>query len=111
MNSQSAAKVRFYSKFQVNHMHSHAQIKTNDGRRISKRLMNHWKHKFEVAETQTTFKIFMPDATVNLSPYDDMLYVDIHSELNDPSHLEQIVIDHINRMAQAEFHVEWIHKS
>ena len=40
-------------------MNSTTQISTTEARRISKRLINHWKHKFEVAETENDSKIFM----------------------------------------------------
>ncbi|MEG0346858.1 MAG: DUF2218 domain-containing protein, partial [Acinetobacter sp.] len=44
-------------------MNSTTQITTDEAKRISKRLLNHWKHKFEVAETEAYSKIFMPTAT------------------------------------------------
>ncbi len=49
-------------------MNSTTQITTHDGKRISKHLLNHWKHKFEVSETELYSKIFMPTATVTLTP-------------------------------------------
>ncbi|MEG9132014.1 DUF2218 domain-containing protein, partial [Acinetobacter baumannii] len=30
-------------------------------------------------------------------------------ELDDHNHLEKVVLDHLNRMAQQEFQVEWQH--
>ncbi|MEG0132144.1 MAG: DUF2218 domain-containing protein, partial [Acinetobacter sp.] len=51
-------------------MNSTTQIKTDEAKRISKRLLNHWKHKFEVAETEAYLKIFMPTATVILTPHE-----------------------------------------
>jgi hypothetical protein len=33
-------------------MKSTTQIETVEGKRIAKRLINHWKHKFEVEETE-----------------------------------------------------------
>lgn len=90
-------------------MNSTTQITTQEGKRISKRLINHWKHKFEVAETETDSKIFMPTATVTLTPQQEYLGVLIENQQNDVQHLEQVVIDHLNRMAQQEFNVEWTH--
>ncbi|KXZ71028.1 DUF2218 domain-containing protein [Acinetobacter venetianus] len=90
-------------------MNSTTQITTQEGKRISKRLINHWKHKFEVAETETDSKIFMPTATVTLTPQQQYLGVLIENQQDDVQHLEQVVIDHLNRMAQQEFNVEWIH--
>ena len=43
-------------------MKSTTHLLTNDGKRIAKRLVNHWKHKFEVQETEQDFKILMPTA-------------------------------------------------
>ncbi len=90
-------------------MNSTTQITTQEGKRISKRLINHWKHKFEVAETETDSKIFMPTATVTLTPQQEYLGVLIENQQDDVQHLEQVVIDHLNRMAQQEFNVEWTH--
>lgn len=90
-------------------MNSTTQITTQEGKRISKRLINHWKHKFEVAETKTDSKIFMPTATVTLTPQQQYLGVLIENQQDDVQHLEQVVIDHLNRMAQQEFNVEWTH--
>lgn len=90
-------------------MNSTTQITTQEAKRISKRLINHWKHKFEVAETETDSKIFMPTATVTLTPQQQYLGVLIENQQDDVQHLEQVVIDHLNRMAQQEFNVEWTH--
>ena len=76
-------------------MKSTTHLLTNDGKRIAKRLVNHWKHKFEVQETEQDFKILMPTATITLAPETD--------------HLEKVVLDHLNRMAQQEFQVQWQH--
>lgn len=88
-------------------MNSSTNITTTEGKRISKRLLNHWKHKFEVAETETETKIFMPTATVTLTPHEQHLAVLIENQQEDVAHLEQVVINHLNRMAQQEFVAEW----
>lgn len=88
---------------------SSTKITTNEGKRISKRLVNHWKHKFEVLETELHSKIFMPTATVTLTPHEQHLDVLIENQQEDVARLEQVVIDHLNRMAQQEFIVEWLH--
>ncbi|MGN5765372.1 DUF2218 domain-containing protein [Acinetobacter calcoaceticus] len=90
-------------------MNSSTNITTTEGKRISKRLLNHWKHKFEVAETETETKIFMPTATVTLTPHEQYLAVLIENQQEDVAHLEQVVINHLNRMAQQEFVAEWQH--
>jgi hypothetical protein len=90
-------------------MNSTTQITTDEAKRISKRLLNHWKHKFEVSETEQYSKIFMPTATVTLTPHEQSLDVMIENQQNNVENLEQVVIDHLNRMAQQEFIVEWQH--
>ena len=90
-------------------MNSTTQISTTEARRISKRLINHWKHKFEVVETEQHFQILMPTATVTLTPQESTLDVSIDSQLEttEQTRLESVVIDHLNRMAQEEFQVTW----
>lgn len=90
-------------------MNSTTQIETIEAKRISKRLVNHWKHKFEVSETELHSKIFMPTATVTLMPNEQHLDVLIENQQEDVQRLEHVVIDHLNRMAQQEFIVEWQH--
>ena len=51
----------------------------------------------------------MPTATVTLTPQEQHLDVLIESQQEDVARLEQVVIDHLNRMAQQEFIVEWQH--
>ncbi|MFA3128710.1 DUF2218 domain-containing protein [Acinetobacter pittii] len=64
-------------------MKSTTHLLTNDGKRIAKRLVNHWKHKFEVQETEQDFKILMPTATITLAPETEQLNVAIDSQLDD----------------------------
>ena len=49
----------------------------------------------------------MPTATVTLTPQEQHLVVLIENQQEDVDRLEQVVIDHLNRMAQQEFIVEW----
>ena len=49
-------------------MKSTADIVTTDAARIAKRLVNHWKHKFEIEQEPSSFTIIMPEARVQLSP-------------------------------------------
>ena len=91
-------------------MKSNTQIITSEAARIAKRLLNHWKHKFEVSETEDSFSIFMPDATVKLMPQSTLLLVSIDSSLDDLSRLEKVVLDHLSRMAQQEFTATWQHQ-
>ena len=91
-------------------MHSQTQLTTTDGHRIAKRLFNHWKHKFEVEETEIYSKILMPTATVTLTAQQEYLEVIIENQQDDVERLEQVVIDHLNRMAQQEFAANWTHQ-
>lgn len=91
-------------------MKSNTQIITSEAARIAKRLLNHWKHKFEVSETEEDFSIFMPDATVKLTPQSAVLLVSIDSSLEDLSRLEKVLLDHLSRMAQQEFTAIWQHQ-
>ncbi|OTG70691.1 hypothetical protein B9T26_13185 [Acinetobacter sp. ANC 4169] len=91
-------------------MKSNTQIITSEAARIAKRLLNHWKHKFEVSETEEDFSIFLPDATVKLTPQSAVLLVSIDSPLEDLSRLEKVVLDHLSRMAQQEFTAIWQHQ-
>ncbi|MEJ2898582.1 DUF2218 domain-containing protein [Acinetobacter sp. NS-4] len=91
-------------------MKSNTQIITSEAARIAKRLLNHWKHRFEVSETEDSFSIFMPDATVKLTPQSAVLLVSIDSPLEDLSKLETVVLDHLSRMAQQEFTATWQHQ-
>ena len=88
---------------------SQLTLETTEAQRVIKRLGNHWKHKFEVSETELYSKIFMPTATVTLTPQEQHLDVLIENQQEDVARLEQVVIDHLNRMAQQEFIVEWQH--
>ena len=92
-------------------MKSHTSISTHDAKRIAKRLLNHWKHKFEVTETDTIFSISMPDTTVVLTAETDILIVDIDTQLEDYTQSEHVVIDHLKRMAQQQFSVAWQHQA
>ena len=91
-------------------MKSNTEIATPEATRIAKRLLNHWKHKFEVAETDGNCSISMPDATVKLMPQAEQLLVSIDSPLEDLSRLEKVVLDHLSRMAQQEFAATWQHQ-
>lgn len=86
-----------------------SNIATEQAARIAKRLLNHWKHKFEVAESEDLFQIFMPSATVQLSPEKDALAVEIIALQPDTDlpRLEQVVLDHLIRMGQEELTAQW----
>ena len=90
-------------------MNSSAHIQTTQASRIAKRLLNHWKHKFDVAESATQYQIMMPSATILLIPQTNELVVEIQvkNTETDLSYLEQVVLDHLSRMAQTELSAVW----
>ncbi|WP_163122761.1 DUF2218 domain-containing protein [Acinetobacter portensis] len=90
-------------------MKSISDIKTEQSAKIAKRLLNHWKHKFDVASTETNYEIFMPSATVLLIPKTDHLHVEIDFKTDDFDQikLEQVVVDHLVRMGQEELNADW----
>lgn len=81
----------------------------DEARRIAKRLVNHWKHKFETEHSDSVSLIMMPDARIVLTPLPTGLAVQIETEREDYPHLEQVALDHLNRMAQQQFQVAWQH--
>ena len=94
-------------------MKSSTQITTAQAARVAKRLVNHWKHKFEVNEQligeNTAFKIQLPSAEVSLLP--QAAFLDVVISAQDPStnldQLEHVVLDHLIRMGQEEFSATW----
>lgn len=90
-------------------MQSTAQIQTQQASRIAKRLANHWKHKFNIDETEQNFLIHFPNAEVILAPEQDHLTVTIQStdEFTDLNKLENVVLDHLIRMGQEHLTADW----
>ena len=87
---------------------SKSTIESNDGARIVKRLCNHWKHKFEITEQDGKFNIPFPEASVILEATDQQILIEINTEQADKlEHYQNVVINHLNRMAQQEFAAEW----
>ena len=90
-------------------MNSSTHIQTTQASRIAKRLLNHWKHKFNVVENATQYQIMMPSATILLTPQTHELMVEIQAKdaETDLSYLEQVVLDHLSRMGQTELSAVW----
>ncbi len=90
-------------------MNSTAHIQTTQASRIAKRLLNHWKHKFNVVENASQYQIMMPSATILLTPQTHKLVVEIQAKdaETDLSYLEQVVLDHLSRMGQTELNAVW----
>ena len=83
-------------------MKSTADIVTTDAARIAKRLVNHWKHKFEIEQEPSSFTIIMPEARVQLGPQAEHLHVSIEASEEKSSHL-----DHLIRMRQTPLTATW----
>lgn len=90
-------------------MKRYSHIATTQAARLAKRLGNHWKHKFEVQETAQELRILMPTATIVLQPQPDVLYTEIiaQDEHTDLNRLEQVVLDHLQRMGQEALSADW----
>lgn len=86
-----------------------AHIQTQQASRIAKRLANHWKHKFNIDETESAFLIHFPGAEVSLTPEADHLTIMIQSndESTDLNKLENVVLDHLIRMGQENLTANW----
>lgn len=90
-------------------MKRYSHIATTQAARLAKRLGNHWKHKFEVQETAQELRILMPSATIVLQSQPDALYTEIiaQDEHTDLNRLEQVVLDHLQRMGQEQLSADW----
>ena len=90
-------------------MQSTTKISTQQASRIAKRLLNHWKHKFEVSENDQAMQIFFPNALISLIPTSEFLQVNITSQSEDLDieHIQQVVLDHLIRMGQEELSATW----
>lgn len=90
-------------------MQSTTKISTQQASRIAKRLLNHWKHKFEVSENDQAMQIFFPNALIRLIPTSEFLQVNITSQSEDLDieHIQQVVLDHLIRMGQEELSATW----
>ena len=88
---------------------STARLSTQQATRIAKRLVNHWKHKFQVQENAERFEIMLPQACVILEPHAQSLALSIQyiEELDDPTQLESVVLDHLIRMGQESLIAHW----
>lgn len=84
-----------------------AFIQTDDAQRICQRLVNHWKHKFAVEQHAQHSQIFMPEHSITLIAHATQLEVHITSEHTDLSHMQQVVLNHLNRMAKTELTALW----
>lgn len=87
-------------------------LTTSDAKRIAQRLANHWRHKFAVEFQENQMVIpFSADDVLVLMTSDETLtaILTTKSDVADDNHLklQQVALDHINRMAQQVFVATW----
>lgn len=91
---------------------SHVILHTPDGEKITKRLVNHWRHKFEVSQYSDHAIIHMTGADVVLSAQADTLSITLTCHENseqpvDEARLRTVIANHIDRMANHSFDYAW----
>ncbi|MFC4952522.1 DUF2218 domain-containing protein [Acinetobacter puyangensis] len=89
---------------------SELRIDTVNAEKIIKKLTNHWRHKMAIEQYNDTFKIpFSKEINVFLTAYPDHLAAKVESENHEQLiETENVVLSHLNRMAQQEFAATWI---
>ena len=69
--------------------------------RLMKRLCKHWGHKFPVELSEQQGSIELPLGICRML-CTDILQVELHSDVEQISQLQQVVADHLRRMASSE---------
>ncbi|MCG7657352.1 DUF2218 domain-containing protein [Wielerella bovis] len=86
-------------------------LHTTDATRIAKRLANHWQHKFavEFLDNQTIIPFSADDTLVLLTSDETLTAILTTQSSTDDNHLklQQVALEHINRMAKTEFTELW----
>ncbi|MGO1501468.1 MAG: DUF2218 domain-containing protein [Marinobacter sp.] len=86
---------------------SSAQIQTQNSQRIMNRLCKHWGHKLPVALTAHQGEIELPLGICRLH-CTDILTVKLESDVAQMPRLQEVVADHLVRMAGKEkLVIEW----
>ena len=93
-------------------MKSHAIIATHEAARLSKRLVNHWRHKFAIDQDGDQYTIHMVKdqeavADVTLRPVEGGLYVLIDSIDDFDDKVKATTINHLERMGEGGLVVTW----
>lgn len=86
---------------------STAQIQTQNAQRLMKRLCKHWGHKFPVTldEQQGEIELSLGACRLHCA---DMLTVELKSDAAQMPRLQQVVTDHLQRMAgNVPLGIEW----
>lgn len=87
-----------------------ATLHTTEAARISKRLVNHWRHKFTISEHENTYTIHMPSADIVLVANQDNLQVQLIGTTADfnSEKLQEVAANHLDRMANETFEYQWM---
>jgi hypothetical protein len=82
---------------------SHTQVATANAERLTKRLCNHWRHKFPVEIGSNGAEIKLPIGVCGLQTVDGGLAVKLQAtEEEQLPCMQTVVADHLQRMAGEE---------
>lgn len=88
---------------------SRAAIQTQHPERLMKRLCKHWGHKFPVELNEQQGSIELPLGICRMF-CTDILQVELHSDAEQMPKFQQVVADHLVRMASSEeLVINWQH--
>lgn len=86
----------------------HAHIQTHKPERLMTRLCKHWGHKFEVSLTDRDGEIALPMGSCRLHCPGEGLDVELQGESDTMARFQQVVADHLQRMAGGdELIINW----
>lgn len=87
-----------------------ANISTTSAARIMKRLCKHWSHKLQVSYDDEQGRVLFDPAVLNMQVSPQSLQATLsHADDDTLIRLQQVVADHLQRMAQPEVLViEWV---
>lgn len=86
---------------------SSAAIQTQQPERLMTRLCKHWGHKFPVQLEEQQADIELPMGICRML-CTDILRVELHSDEEQTPRFQQVVADHLQRMASSEeLVIEW----
>lgn len=86
---------------------SNSTIETDNPSRLMTRLCKHWQHKFEVEADETRSAIHLPLGVCRMH-CDAQLHVALEGDDEQMERFQQVVADHLHRMASREtLAIEW----
>ena len=80
---------------------STAAIRTEQPERLMKRLCKHWGHKFPVETGDGQGSIELPMGICRML-CTDILQIELHGDADQMATFQQVVADHLRRMASSE---------